>query len=446
MTDNPDNEGFNLDEESFDNLEGKKGSIGAMWKDKPMFKVGVVVAAAALIFGTIILFGGSDEQKPGISLVPEGTELTAPPGTEEASPAYIEAVKEQNEARTEEAERTGTSSLPTPIDPPVGTIAIPEDAAGQEDPLQRWRKLQEERLEREMQRTQALAPQALPEEDANRQQAIQDMAAGMAAQMQSLLDSRNQRKTGYKSLTTPDYLEKLKEEEKRLEEEQEDGVNDAGPVIQEILLPAGQIAYAQLITEANSDAPGPVLAQIAGGVLNGGRLIGDFQVMDKSDKLTLRFSTIVLDGISYSVSAIALDPATTLPAMATDVDHHYFKRVVLPAAAAFVEGMASAISESGRTSVTVEGDTVAEETEETTDEQEVASGIQEAGQELSEIIDEAADETETTIIIASGTQIGVLFLQPVTKDQSTEERYSVHPSFADVNPSAGEVAASNAGQ
>ncbi len=444
MTDNPDNEGFNLDEESFDNLEGKKGTLGAMWRDKPMFKVGVVIGAAALIFGTIILFGGGAKEKLGMSLVPSGNEVSAPPGTEEASPAYIEAVKEQNDARTEEAERTGNSSLPTPIEPPVGTIAIPEEGAGQEDPLQRWRKLQEERLEREMQRTQALAPQTLPEEDANRQQAIQAMAQAMSQQMQAVLDSRNQHKIGYKSVTDPDYLDQLNEEAAKEAAAKEAGMNNNSVAVQEILFPAGQIAYAQLITEANSDVPGPVLAQIAGGVLNGGRLLGDFQTND-NDMLTLQFDTIVLDGISYSITAVALDPATTLPGMATDVDHHYFKKVVMPAAAAFVEGMARAISESGSTTVIVDGGAAVSDSQDKDDKQEVASGIEEAGQELSDIITETADEIETTIIIASGTQIGVLFTEPVIKDQNNN-RFKVSPKLNGLASLAESGAQKNAGK
>lgn len=69
-------------------------------------------------------------------------EITAAPGTQEASPAYIEAVKEENK-----------SSLPTPAEPPVGQIAIPETDLAQDSLAvmqapavdTRWRKLQAER-------------------------------------------------------------------------------------------------------------------------------------------------------------------------------------------------------------------------------------------------------------------------------------------------------------
>ncbi|MCD8497283.1 MAG: hypothetical protein LRZ85_03890 [Alphaproteobacteria bacterium] len=65
--------------------------------------------------------------------------------------------------------------------------------------------------------------------------------------------------------------------------------------------------------------------------------------------------------------------------MATDVDHRYLKRVLLPAAAAFIEGAASAISQSGLTTVTVEGSTVSEDSASPNSRQEIASGLEEPG-------------------------------------------------------------------
>jgi intracellular multiplication protein IcmE len=74
--------------------------------------------------------------------------------------------------------------LPTPIDPPVGRLTVTENEAPEEDPLQRWRKLQEERLQREMLRSQTVAPDA--DADAARGEAIQALAEAMATQMQSI--------------------------------------------------------------------------------------------------------------------------------------------------------------------------------------------------------------------------------------------------------------------
>ncbi len=408
--DNDDN--IEIDEASFDDFEKKKGTLGELWRDNAMVKVGVVIAAAVAIFGTIILFGGKDIPVDP-SYVSGGSDISSPPGTEETSPAYVAAIEEENEARTEQAIKESGSVLPTPIAPPVGRLTVTENEAPEEDPLQRWRKLQEERLQREMLRSQTVAPDA----DANegRAEAVQALADAMAQQMQSILEKRSAAKPlVFRDMTSPEWLEELRGED---EGENGDGDGSSNESSEEnieiILYPAGRIAYAQILTEANSDVPGPVLAQIASGPLSGSRVLGTFQKRD--ELLTINFDTVIVDGVSIEIEGVAIDPKTTLPAVATDVDHHYLMRIALPMAAAFVEGMASAISSSGLTTVTVEGDVVAEESEETDSEQEVASGIEEAGQKLREILDETADDIEITVRVEAGTPIGILFLQPVVK-------------------------------
>ena len=411
MADDINDEGLDLDEASIDDFEKKKGgSLGDLWRNNSTVKIGAVVAAAATIFGAILLFGGKDTPLAP-SYVGGGSEINTPPGTEDASAAYTDAVKEENERNIEDAQKTGGSALPTPISPPVGRVMLAEEKPPEEDPLQRWRKLQEERLQREMQRSQAVAPEAVAAEDTSRNEAVQAMADSMATQMQSVLEKNSaSRPLQYKSMTSSEWLEEraLKDQEAAEKASTEQSGDED---VEIILYPAGRIAYAQILTEANSDVPGPVLAQILSGPLSGSRILGSFE--KEKELLTLNFDTIIVKGISIDVEAVAIDPDTTLPAMATDVDHHYLARVVLPMASAFVTGMASAISESGRTNITIQGETVAEETEETDSEQEVASGIDEAGQKLSEIIDETADDIEVTVRVEAGTPMGILFLEPV---------------------------------
>lgn len=409
MADDVNDDGLELDEASFDDFEKKKGTLGELWRDNAIVKVGVVVAAAVAIFGTIILFGGKD-MPIDPSYVSGGSDISSPPGTEETSPAYVAAIEEENEARTEQAIKESGSVLPTPIDPPVGRLTVTENEAPEEDPLQRWRKLQEERLQREMLRSQTVAPEA--EADSSRAEAIQALADAMAQQMQSILEKRAVARTlQYRGMTSDDWLKELNAQEEA--EAEAAAGEDEEENIEIVLYPAGRIAYAQILTEANSDVPGPVLAQIASGPLSGSRVLGTFS--KQKELLTIKFETVIVDGVSIDIDAVAIDPKTTLPAVATDVDHHYLMRVALPMAAAFVEGMASAISESGLTTVTVEGDTVAEETEDTSTEQDVASGIDEAGQKLREILDETADEIEVTVRVEAGTPVGILFLEPVIK-------------------------------
>ncbi|MGQ0527150.1 MAG: TrbI/VirB10 family protein [Alphaproteobacteria bacterium] len=425
MTNDFDDEALDLQTDTnFDDFDKKK-TLGDLWRDNPLVKIGVIVGAAILIFGTILVFGGvGDPTDP--SYVGAGSDVSAPPADTEVSPVYREAVEQENEARVEEAQKQGTSALPTPINPATEGLSLPEEEQSAEDPLQRWRQLQEERLARE-----TLQPAVAPEQaadilaaqeqaEADRKAAVEAMADTMSSQMQAILDSRAQRVVGQRSMTGIDWLEQKQEKEAQIAAAaaQQDDLNNNEDRIEVILFPAGEIAYAQLITEANSDAPGPVVAQINSGPLRGSRVLGDFEVQDRTDLLTLNFDTIVVKGISQDIEAVALDPKTTLPAMATEVDHRYLQRIALPMAAAFVEGAASAISESGLTTITINGDTVTSSEEETDSGQEIASGVEEAGQELRGIIDEELEKIQVLVRIEKGTPIGVLFLEPVIDPNS----------------------------
>jgi intracellular multiplication protein IcmE len=413
MNDDFDNNDPDLDDANFDEFEDEK-SLGGVFRDNPAAKIAAVAGGIVLIFVIIIILGRKSDPLDQSYL--SGTQqIQAPPGSEAASQEYIEAIQEVNERDVEIAEATGGSALPTPIEPPVGVLTLPEQESDEEDPLQRWRRLQEERLQRELQQAQTIEPATLPDDGA-RVEAIQQLSAIMSAQMQAILDSQTNN-IAYRSISTPEQYE---EEEEFLDDANGnfDGNGLEEEIIQEILLPAGQIAYAQLLIEANTDAPGPVLAHVLSGPLKGGRLIGSFEA--QRSVLTLSFSSITLeDGTTLGVNAIALDPNTTLPGLATEVDRRYLARIMLPAAAAFITGFADAIAESGRTTVTISGDTVSEETSDASDDQEVATGIAEMGEELSEIIDEEVEQIVPMIRIAAGTPMGVLFLAPVvTQDDA----------------------------
>lgn len=404
-----DDDGFEDNFDSFDG-DGKGGpTLGDLWRDNPLVKIGAIAGGVILLILLFVLFGGEKEE-PERSMVAGGGGVGSAPGTDEASPTYIEAVEEVNEARVEEAIREGTSALPTPIEPPIGRLSVPEEDDEQEDPLQRWRRLQQERLEREMR--QASVIQAAPEEPQINPEMIEAMSSAMSTQMQAILEAQSQpQRLASVEVTGTDFLEKLASKEAE-EAARQAGVGDEGDEAEGgLLLPAAEMAYAQLLTEANSDVPGPVLARIMSGPLKGGKLLGDFSV--QKTYITLNFTTLVLDDETIGVDAVALDPDTTLPGMATEVDYRILKRVLLPMAAEFVEGAAEAIAQSGRTTVTIQGETVAQETQETDNEQEIASGIDQAGEELGEILDDIAGETEILVRIDAGTPMAILFLQDV---------------------------------
>jgi len=300
------------------------------------------------------------------------------------------------------------SAMPTPIDPAVGVLALPEQPEDAEDPLQRWRRLQEERLQRELQQAQTIEPAALPDDTARLEQ-VQQLADAMSAQMQAVLDSRSNQ---ISYLAVKDASEF---NEEQAENNAASGFLDDGEleeeIIQEVLLPAGEIEYAELLIEASTDAPGPVLAEIVSGPLKGGRLIGSFS--SERDYLVLSFGTLTLNEETYDVNAVAIDPNTTLPGVATEVNQRYFSRVFLPAAAEFVTGFADALAENSTTDVTIVGETVVTETDDLDTDEAVAAGIEEAGQQIADFIEEEADSIRPLIRVAPGTPLGILFTESV---------------------------------
>ena len=142
-------------------------------------------------------------------------------------------------------------------------------------------------------------------------------------------------------------------------------------------------------------------------------MIGSFQV--QNEYLVLNFDTVVHDGIALTTTAVALDPATSSPGVVTDVDHKYFQRIILPAAAAFIEGMGSAIAQSGSTTVSAGTGTTTSSTADLGAKQELFKGVEKASEKLSDILDQDGQKAKVRVVVAAGTHIGILFVKEVSK-------------------------------
>jgi len=419
MNDDLDEEGLGS-EKGFDEFSQRSG-IGDIVRTNPMAKIGVVLAAVAIVVAVAVFFGGSKEEVK-VSSVGQGSDVNAPPASADATKAYVEAVGEKNEENYNKAIAEGESNIPIPTETSESRLQVEPETEESEDPLQRWRKIQEETVARDLQARESV--ESVNVLDSEQQgEALKKMSEAMRGQMESILG-----KTSEEIKFTYVGLGKYKEKDGASAEGDSSGVaggqaagagadNFSEEEVKEILIPAGEIDYAQTLLEANSDIPGPVMATLLSGPLKGSRIIGSFSKVE--DYLTLKFERVVIGKQDYPIDAVAIDPETSLPGMATDVDHRYFKRIVLPAAAAFVEGFASAIAESGRTDVTVSstGETITETSDNASKDQKVATGVEEAGSKIGEILDEMGD-VETLVIIKSGTPIGVLFTNSVEKPES----------------------------
>ncbi|MGZ9108297.1 MAG: TrbI/VirB10 family protein [Micavibrio sp.] len=408
------------DDAGLEDFETGRMSLAEAWKTNPMVKIGGILGAVAIIVGGIILFGGKGDVTAPSVMTTRGGDVKQAPG-EKVSEVYADALRQMNEKSVEDALRNQESSLPVPIGSPRGKVLEDVNKGPDEDPLERWRKIQEERLkkEQEVKVTPTEVPQRPVDPYAQEKNAL---AQSMQAQMQSILESVGPKGPENIVIAQADFLEQEREAEaaKLQEKMVKEGAQDAPVGTIEILLEAGRIEYAQLITEANSDAPGPVLAQLASGPLAGSRLIGTFK--KNEEHLTLNFDTIVVDGIAISTEAVALDPKTARPGVITEIDHKYFQRIILPAAAAFVEGIGSAIAESGSTTVTVDGGAAVEESSNLDADQEFFKGVEKASEKIGKILDENGSKVEPMLRVASGTHIGLLFVKGVERRDEVAQK------------------------
>lgn len=411
----------------------ERGSLGELVRNNPAIKIGLVAAALLVVIGAITLFGGSSEAPPA-SNVAAGNDVRDTPGSQELSPQMQQAIEELNEQQREQALREGGSVIPQPVDTLKERLPVAAEETPAEDPLARWRAMQEERLQTQ-QTQQAQVQQQQPVADPARDAALQSLMTGISAQMSQIISAK--RIDSLKSMQVTNIQDLIAAQQAaaqgNLSAGQIQQLNAAGgygadmygynqnidPMTGQpyppakILLPAGAIEYAQLLIEANSDVEGPIVSMIVSGPFAGARVLGNFQRKEKY--LVMQFSTLVdKKGTSIPIQAYALDPDTTLTGMATEVDNRYWQRIILPAAADFVEGLGEAYADRQGNTTIVTGDVVVQDEEPIDVEEQVAAGVEKAAERVGDILEEEGDNTEPLVRVAAGTPMGILFLTAVT--------------------------------
>jgi len=442
---------FNDDFDNFDDDEfndfNEKNSLKDVWQNNPLIKIFVIISVIILVIVAVVLFTGGDVAEDSrLSGAPEQREVLGG----EISQNYADVLNQVNEQRLQSAVQTGNSAIPMLVNPEEQNLLSQEDELPpyQEfDPLATFRASSTPQPNGEVivndedpvliQPDQVFAQQQQPQAPMASPEAIQALAQAMAENAGNILAEQDVMAGRVIQVTPTNYFEQLALAQAQsagangqMVDTDGDGIPDtlynstSGPsqstetetIIQNILIPAGTINYAQILIEANSDVPGPVLAQLMSGPLVGARLIGSFTVQNKV--LILTFNSIVVNGLNQPISAVAIDPTTTLPGVVTDVDNRYWSRVLLPAAARFIEGIGSAVAEDSQTTVTVSGDTVIQETAALDIEQELGRGVEEGLGEIADFMDDEADDIEVLVRVARGTPIGVFFTEPVIEDEN----------------------------
>ncbi len=415
----------NQEEEAFDDIDDQgfeefdttnKGSLGDLWTNNPMLKLGVVGVGLIVVIAGLIIFGGKKEETK--SVIGQGSQGKELPGGE-LSPDMTKRIEESNEQGYRQAQGTGTSFVPISTNTATGSGTLTGEAQPDpiDDPLTEWRNRDRNQLIKEerqpgdpidLEPIDAVQPeQVILQPDP---EMIASLAGAMANQMERILAQHNVSGPRHLAVTPVSFLNSG--DGSGADDDSGDADEDT-EIPMEVLVPAGTVVYAQTLTEANTDAPGPVLAQILSGPLKGSRILGGFSETDRF--LVISFDQVVYKGESISVDAVALDVDTTLTGVATDIDRRYFKRVVLPAAAAFIEGFGSAVAETGGTTVSVEGETVTTQTEDLDTREELFKGVEEATKQIGEFMEEEAERTQVMIKVAAGTPVGILFVAPVER-------------------------------
>ena len=188
-----------------------------------------------------------------------------------------------------------------------------------------------------------------------------------------------------------------------------DGASERSEARAPIALGAGEMVYATLETAVDSRFSLPVIVRVRGGVLDGAVLSGGFDV--RGDVVGLRFRDLMLGDRVQSVDAWAVGPECECAALEGEVDHHWFERVILPAAGAFASGYLRAGAQADRT-VTIEGTTVVEERSRPGGRELAWQGVAGAVDVVTDVLGENRP-AGPTVRLPRGAEMLVVFARPV---------------------------------
>lgn len=405
---------------------GGTSSLLDLWNNNPMVKLAVIAGLVVIAIGSVYAFvGGGDKgpQTPSrIGQAPEDRE--APGGL--VSETYGDALEEQNQQKLEAAlGNREVSAIPVPVnrgDPSLNPGG--DQGVVTEDPLAVWQRENAAPVQEAPPVAEAVPPPPPPAPQANPEQ-VMALSDAINSQIQNILANRAVKPGQYVAFQMDGLQTAQAQQQQAAIEAAQTAAEEQGGV-EEILVPAGTILYAQILNMADSDAEGPIVAQILSGPLVGARAIGRFEEAQSEDKLIITFETAVVDGVGNNMNGVAIDPATTSPGLRTDIDRRYFRRVVLPAAAQFLEGLGNAYAQQ-ETQVFTTGDVIVTEQNKLNTKEQFAAGVAEGAQKAGDILEDEGDKLEPRVIVAAGTPIGIVLVDPIVRPD-TDQQYNPETS------------------
>jgi intracellular multiplication protein IcmE len=179
-----------------------------------------------------------------------------------------------------------------------------------------------------------------------------------------------------------------------------------------ILVPAGRGVYAHPVLALNSDETSPAVFQADSGPLAGDRMIGTFA--KQSNRLIIHISSIIHQGEQIGCDGVVIAPDTMEASVASQVDEHYIARFLLPAAAAFVNGLGQAIETTSNTTAVLSPLGGATTTTRLNLPQQLGVGAGAAAAQLGTVINQEAPKGPT-ISLEPNVAVGVMFLSNVVE-------------------------------
>ena len=166
--------------------------------------------------------------------------------------------------------------------------------------------------------------------------------------------------------------------------------------------------YARTLYAVDSDYPGPVLLELLEPPLAGAVVSGSFTLV--GERLVLRLDRLEYRGRSISIDAWAVGLDCACYGVTGEVDRHYFRRVLLPAAVRFAEGFLTALGRPSE-SVSLGGGGVRYERGGGSTRDAVHTGLGTAARSAGEILLEGAPK-RPTVRLPRDTELVVLFAGP----------------------------------
>jgi type IV secretory pathway VirB10-like protein len=397
MTDN--NEPLRPEDFEPHRVEGEtkttKAGFSQILQEQPFIRL--LLLALPVVAIVVLVLGVFGHNKNATTQAP--SQITASPsnvtqtGSGPVTKAYQDAVNQMNAEQNQQAKDTGASAIPRETASITSPIKPTDDITQFEPPSN-----QAPITPAAPQQFAAPAPPvAAPPVKVDPQQ-LQAMTDALRAMMNEV------------QVKTPTIIQGRGEPPQPAQAQpQQVSTGGEEKPVGRILVHAGTVLYGQTLTLADSDVPAPILATILTGPFVNCRAIGSFQKTD--DYLVLAFGNIIKGDLEYQVNALAIDPDTTLDALETDIDHHYFERFVLPAAAGFISGIGNYAQQAGST-VTNSTYGITQSYPPLSTHQEILSGLGQSANAIASVVQQESN-VQPTIYVESGTAFGLLFTTTV---------------------------------